>query len=368
MEQPMQAPQLTQEIQLETEQGLSHRRLLEQCPSPGIQQALIRVKKFAQRTTPVLLTGESGTGKELFAHTIHDLSPRNKRPFVVANCANQSGQLIADEFFGHVKGAYTGAISDRQGLFERADGGTLFLDEVGELPLDLQPKILRVLQERETLRLGGTYLKPTDFRLVIATNRNLAQMVKDGQFREDLFYRLNVLQIDVPPLRERKEDILPLAQYFVTTCRGETDPTELAEDCQSLLLRHPWRGNVRELKNIIEQALALAEGDSVRPEDLQFQAYTNPQTQFSEHVAQSPHLSQRPDEEMARITAYLCDHVIQQGNFVACIDDLKARIFLEAYSRLESWNEVSKRLGCHVRTVRKCVNGYQEKYGLPEGE
>lgn len=353
----LQSSELTQELKQEPRQQLRPCQLLEQCPSQGVQNALALVRKFARRSTPVLITGESGTGKELVARAIHDLSPRSNRPFVVANCANQSGQLIADEFFGHLRGAFTGAISDRQGLFERADQGTLFLDEVGELPLDLQPKILRVLQEKETLRLGGTYTKQTDFRLIIATNKDLTKMVSGREFREDLFYRLNVCQLHIPPLRERKDDILHLARHFIATFREETDAREMSDECQSLLLRHEWRGNVRELQNIIAQALALARGDSIQPKDLRFQPVQKDTNRLQ--ILREHRDTEDTSECQEQIVEFLLEQSLRSKAFLVDMYAIKARVFLEAYKRFRNWKKVAENLGVHTRTVHQIVTKYK---------
>jgi two-component system response regulator AtoC len=222
----------------------------------------------AQRTT-VLILGESGTGKELVARSIHALSPRRTKRFVAINCAAIPASLLESELFGHVKGAFTDAVRDKSGLFEDADGGTLFLDEVGELPLPLQAKLLRALQESEIRRVGDSASIKVDVRLIAATLRDLTDEVAAGRFREDLFYRLNVLPVQVPALRERPEDIPQLARFFATR-HGERHhrTVELSEDLLDALARQPWPGNVRELENVIERALVLADGPDIDAEFL----------------------------------------------------------------------------------------------------
>jgi formate hydrogenlyase transcriptional activator len=210
----------------------------------------------------VLLQGETGTGKELLARALHQLSDRRDRPFVAVNCAAIPAGLLESELFGHERGAFTGALAQRVGRFELAHQGTLFLDEIGELPLDLQPKLLRVLQEHEFERVGGTRTRHADVRLVVATNRELAQMVDAGQFRADLYYRLNVFPITIPPLRQRPEDIPLLVRHFVRHYarrlrkRIDTIPAEAL----AALTRYEWPGNVRELQNVIERAVILSPG------------------------------------------------------------------------------------------------------------
>jgi len=238
--------------------------------SSALKRVLHQVETVAPTDSAVLIRGETGTGKELIARAIHDLSGRRGRTFVKVNCAAIPTGLLESELFGHERGAFTGAIAQRIGRFELADGGTLFLDEVGDIPLELQPKLLRVLQEREFERLGSTRTKRVDVRVVAATNRNLEEMVAAGTFRNDLYYRVNVFPITLPPLRERPEDIPPLVRYFVQTFarrmnkRIETIPA----DAMTALSRYAWPGNVRELENVVERAVVLARGGRVDAADL----------------------------------------------------------------------------------------------------
>ena len=228
------------------------------------------VSQVAETRTNVLISGESGTGKELVARAIHARSDRRDRPFVAINCGAIPENLLESELFGHVKGAFTGAVSGKEGLFETADGGTLLLDEVGELPASLQVKLLRVLQERTIRRVGGTSDRRVDVRILAATNRRLEQEVAGGRFREDLYYRLNVIQIALPPLRERREDIPLLVQHFV-----EKYARELGKPIRGVgaaaaerLLAYPYPGNVRELENAIERAVALSRDGEIGPDAL----------------------------------------------------------------------------------------------------
>ena len=228
------------------------------------------VKKVAKSNTTVLIRGETGTGKELIAGAIHHNSLRTSRNFVKVNCAALQENLLESELFGHEKGAFTGADKQRIGRFEQADGGTLFLDEIGDMSPSTQAKILRVLQEHEFERLGGTRTLRVDVRLIAATNRDLPAMVQAGQFREDLYYRLNVVSIEMPPLRERKDDIVPLASSFIRRFSGELKKKidGLDPDAQKLLMRYNWPGNIRELENTIERAMLLAEGRAIAGDDL----------------------------------------------------------------------------------------------------
>jgi two-component system response regulator AtoC len=228
------------------------------------------IAKIADFKTTVLVTGESGTGKELVARAIHTRSSRKGQPFVAINCGAIPENLLESELFGHRKGAFTDASSDRRGLFEEATGGTLFLDEIGELPLNLQVKLLRVVQEETIRRLGDTKDVKVDVRLIAATHRDLTADVKAGRFREDLFYRIHVLSIHIPPLRERREDVNLLMDHFVTrnNARLGTNMRGLSPEVRRLLLEYAWPGNVRELENTIERAMVLAESDIMQDGDL----------------------------------------------------------------------------------------------------
>ena len=237
---------------------------------PSMKRVVEQVHRVAPRDTTVLLLGESGTGKEVLARLLHEQSPRNQGPFVAVNCAALTESLLESELFGHEKGAFTGAISRHEGRFEQADGGTLFLDEVGETSPALQAKLLRVLQEKTFERVGGTRELNADVRLVAATNRDLDRRVEQGQFRQDLYYRLAVFPITIPPLRERKADVLPLAEHFLhllTRGPSRTAP-EIAAGAKEALRAHLWPGNVRELQNVMERALILSGGDAITEAEL----------------------------------------------------------------------------------------------------
>jgi DNA-binding NtrC family response regulator len=238
--------------------------------SPPIRRAMEIARKAAAASSTILLLGESGTGKEVFAHAIHRWSPRQDKPFVVVNCVALSEHLLESELFGHEKGAFTGAHQAKKGKFELAHGGTVFLDEIGDMPLPLQTKLLRVLQDHAFERVGGTKPLRADIRIIAATNRDLDGAVKDARFREDLFYRLNVVRIVLPPLRERSEDLPPLAQHFVARLASETKKAVrgISKEALTLLLAQRWPGNVRELANVIERAVVLCEGSQIEPEDL----------------------------------------------------------------------------------------------------
>ena len=238
--------------------------------SPPIRQLIATMKQIAPSPIPVLITGESGTGKELVAQALHNNSKRSKKQFAPLNCAGLSESILEDELFGHVRGAFTGAEKDRQGRFEYAHGGTLFLDEVGDMPKAMQAKLLRVLESGEVVRVGSNEPRHVDVRLVSATNRDLAEMVKQGEFREDLFFRIKGVELRLPALRERREDIPLLTRHFVAhfAKQMEREVPAVAEDVQMRLMQHDWPGNVRQLMNVIQNMVVIADGDTLEPRHL----------------------------------------------------------------------------------------------------
>ncbi len=238
--------------------------------SPAMRETLSIVDRVSASRSTVLITGESGTGKELVARAIHFSSPRKDEPFVAVNCMAFNAGVLESELFGHEKGSFTGAVAMRRGRFEQADRGTLFLDEIGELPSDLQVKLLRVLQERVFERVGGTEPVKVDIRIVAATNKDLAKMVEEGSFREDLFYRLNVVQIHIPPLRERREDIPLLVSHFIAQIASENGipPKSFTQEAQNYLSGYEWPGNIRQLQNVIERCMVMIPRDVIDVEDL----------------------------------------------------------------------------------------------------
>jgi two-component system response regulator AtoC len=276
------------QLQLVIERALTQRRLLEENRrlreqltetyrfenivgrSRPMAQVFDLIKKVAASEANILVVGESGTGKELIARCIHANSHRAARAFVPVDCASLPEHLLESELFGHERGAFTGAIATRRGLFEEANGGTSFLDEVGDIPLPLQPKLLRVLQERQVRRVGGNRFIDVDVRVICATHQNLADMVQQGNFREDLYYRLNVISLPLPPLRDRPGDIPLLAYYSLRTYAAQSgkEVKGIAPETLELLEAYPWPGNVRELQNVIERAVVLAEGEMVTPAEL----------------------------------------------------------------------------------------------------
>jgi DNA-binding NtrC family response regulator len=253
--------------QLEECQGRSYQLI-------GRSEVMLQIHELVQRVGPtdstVLITGESGTGKELVARAIRDLSPRRDKPFVTVDCGALVGTLFESELFGHVKGSFTGATSLKHGRFELANGGTIFFDEIANVSPDIQVKLLRVIQEREFIRVGAAQVIPVDVRILAATSRNLPDEIREGRFREDLFYRLCVVPIILPPLRQRKEDIPLLAAHFLRkhAARGAGRARSFSEEALAALVKHDWPGNVRELENAIERAIVLARGEWITPRDL----------------------------------------------------------------------------------------------------
>jgi Nif-specific regulatory protein len=300
------------------------------------------VYQFLARVAPtdsnVLLQGESGTGKELAARAIHRNSPRSSKPFVAINCAAIPEGLLESELFGHERGAFTGAVAQKKGRLEIANGGVVFLDEIGELAPALQVKLLRVLQEREFERVGGMRPISVDIRLIAATNQDLNEAVKAGTFRKDLFYRLNVLSLVMPPLRERREDIPILAEYFVTKYIKKLNSRikKLSADAIAYLVNYDWPGNVRELENAIERALVLSPSDVVQPEDL-------PESILEKGVTSSD----------------------EAANYHHQVKELKKQLILNALEQTErNYTEAAELLGVHVNYLHRLIRNLDLKEAL----
>ncbi len=253
--------------------------------SPQMQRIFETLEKVIPTRSNILLRGESGTGKGLIAEFIHCRSPRRDNPFMTINCSAIPEQLLESELFGYRKGAFTGATTDKAGLIVMADGGTLFLDEIGDMPLSLQAKLLKVIETGEVMPLGDTKPKYVDVRIIAATNKNLEEMIHEGTFREDLYYRLNVIEIFIPPLRERKEDIPLLVQYFIRKFGQENNKVVkgIDEEAMKVIMEYPWYGNVRELSNVIERAVVLCNSDTITLRDLPDRIKTPPET-FSNNL------------------------------------------------------------------------------------
>lgn len=308
--------------------------------SDAIRRVLDRVAQVAKSTATVMIYGESGTGKELVARAIHLESDRSGGPYIRINCSAIPEALLEAELFGHRKGAFTGAVQDRKGRFLAAHRGTLLLDEIGDLPLTLQPKLLRAIQEREVEPVGATEPVKTDVRILASTHRDLAAMVREGRFREDLFYRLSVIPLVLPPLRQRREDVLPLAEHFLARYCDENHRAMrgFTEGARAALESHPWLGNVRELQNCIERAVVLARGEWIDRADLGI------------HPAQEPE-----DSDLVR----LLDGYFQAG---LSLPGLEQKIILEALDRSRgNVSEAARSLGLTRRTLQYRISKIREE-------
>ena len=305
--------------------------------SAPIRKLRADIRKMARSQAPVMIAGESGTGKELAARLIHNHGPRRDAPFVPVNCGAIPRELMESEFFGHKRGAFTGAVTDKEGLFSAASGGTLFLDEIGELPLDMQVKLLRVIQEKRVRPVGGTREIDTDVRILSATNIDLADAVARGDFRRDLFYRLHVIALEVPPLRERAGDIPLLAEAILARLAASYghDQPRLGEAALATLRQHDFPGNVRELENILERALALAEGSEIGPDDLQ--------------LPPAP-VTVEPDHGTAGPDA---DETATPASLEAMIDEQQRQVLVATLERAR-WNRTTaaRELGLTYRQLR----------------
>jgi two-component system response regulator PilR (NtrC family) len=282
--------------------------------SPAIQKVRDMIGKLARGQAPVYISGESGTGKELAARLIHELGPRSENPFVPVNCGAIPEQLVESEFFGHKKGSFTGAVQDKEGLFAAADGGTLFLDEVGDLPIPMQVKLLRAIQEKSIRPVGTQAEIKVDVRIVSATHKDLAQLVDEGKFRQDLFYRLNVIELPMPSLKERPDDIELLAHSVNARLSADMgmDPPEITDDALAVLKQYPFPGNVRELENILERALTLCDGKHITADDLQLRS--------DAPVAAGASVDARPDGDeglddyLARVERAAIEEALEKTN------------------------------------------------------
>lgn len=305
--------------------------------SAGMKQVLQDVSKIAKSNASVFISGESGTGKEVIAHAIHHLSVRSSHPFIRVNCAAIPESLIESEFFGHEKGSFTGAISKRLGRFELADNGTLLLDEISEIPLSLQSKLLRAVQEQEFERVGGVRTLRVDVRLISTSNRNMKEAIDQKLFREDLYYRLNVVPIFLPPLRERKEDILPLAEYFLERLCIENHKVRkrLSQEARKKLLEYHWPGNIRELTNIIERTVVMDCSDIILPE----------------HLCIDPLLCKVPDVAAQEELPYAIGMPLHE---------LEKKHILETLAKLNyNRTKTAQTLGISIRTLRNKLNEYK---------
>ncbi len=303
---------------------------------PLFQKVLRTAFSVARSNSTVLIQGESGTGKELLAHYIHKNSPRRNGPYVAINCAALPESLAESELFGHEKGAFTGAVSKKPGRFELAHQGTLVLDEISEMPLSIQAKLLRVLQEREVERVGGTRPVPVDVRVIAVSNRDLKNCVKEGKFREDLYYRVNVVPLVIPPLRERRGDIRMLARYFIEkfSVSNGISPKQLTEEGARALEARQWKGNVRELENVIERAVLLCEGDLLKPEHLMHDDASK---------EESSAVEVRAGMSMKDMERYLISKTLEEVN--------------------GNRTHAAKMLGISIRTLRNKLKEYRDSLG-----
>ncbi|WP_018124571.1 sigma-54 interaction domain-containing protein [Desulfovibrio oxyclinae] len=316
--------------------------------SPALAEVFKVLEKVAPTESTVLVSGESGTGKELLVRALHRNSDRRDKPFVPINCGAIPKELLESELFGHEKGAFTHAVRSRPGRFELADGGTIFLDEIGEMDLSLQVKILRALQEKEIERVGGTQVKSVDVRVVAATNRDLEEEVAAGRFREDLFYRLNVIPMHLPPLRERGADILELARHFLGGfCRDKgRKRLKLTQDAREMFLTYTWPGNVRELENFMERLSILCDGEEVLPEDLPDKMWQD--------IGEKPR--RKEEEVMVRPAGFawptLSDMNDKAGDLKAFLESVEDRLLLEALDEAEGVkNRAAELLGIKRTTL-----------------
>lgn len=307
--------------------------------SPKMQELFKLIPRIAQSNSNVLIIGESGSGKELFANAVHNLSNRKNKNFVAINCAAFPEGLLESELFGHMKGSFTGAMYNKQGLFEIADGGSLFLDEIGEMPLNLQVKLLRVLENGTFRRVGGTNDIKVDVRIISATNKDLKEEVEAGRFREDLYYRLNVVPLKIPPLRERKEDIPLLVNHFLK--KLSASPKKVTPEAMKIMIDYHWKGNVRELENVIERIILLSDKDEITPTDLPSEIKTHP-------------AEKKDTKEIPELT--------EKGIDVEKVmEDIEKKYLLEALERAGGVKmEAAKLLNLSFRSFRHRL----QKYGI----
>jgi len=304
--------------------------------SPRMEEAVNLAARVAESKATVLITGENGTGKEVLAKAIHFISPRKNNPFIAVNIPALSENLMESEIFGHERGAFTGADKMKKGRFELADKGTIFLDEIGDVPLPMQVKLLRVLQEQQIERVGGTETIPIDVRIIAATNQDLEKKIKEGTFREDLFYRLNIVAIKIPPLRERKEDILPLIEFFLLKYANENkkETFTISKEAVDQLMKYSYPGNVRELENSIERAVVLARGNTLTQNDLPMS------------------IKGFIREEVSELT---------EGNLVEKVEALERKLILNALTKSNgNQTQAGKLLGLTERNLRYKL----QKYGI----
>jgi two-component system response regulator FlrC len=324
---------------------------------PSSQKLLALAQRVAQAEVTTLLVGPTGAGKEVLARVLHEASPRARGPFVGLNCAAMPEQLIEDLLFGHEKGAFSGAHRDHKGLFEQAQGGTIFLDEIGEMPLHLQAKLLRVLQERELTRLGGQGTMALDVRVVAATNKDLRRAIADKEFREDLYYRLATFQLRLLPLAERPGDIVPLALQCLNEHSKSAVPWQISPEAQALLLQYPWPGNVRELHNVMRRAMVLATQPVISPDQLMFDEWQSDRVDLDVQP-QAAQVLMASQQAMLALPVNHREPIFGTTAFPAsaglssAVKTSEQHMILAALAATRSRNEAAERLGISPRTLR----------------
>jgi DNA-binding NtrC family response regulator len=320
---------------------------------PVIRRVLALARQVAPSRATVLISGESGTGKEMFARYLHEASGRRDKPFIAVNCAALPEHLLESELFGHEKGAFTGAIQKKPGKFELAHGGTLLLDEISEMDLGLQAKLLRVLQEGEIDRVGGTETIKVDVRVLATTNRDIEESVRAKEFRQDLYYRLNVIPLKLPPLRERGKDILALGEFFLKRYSKEYGftPSGFTQEAASWLMEYPWPGNVRELQNLMERAVLLAAGSPIRPSHFLLEGEEWPLDEAMEIPGEEPVASDNGPDEITSDTLG-----------VVPLQEMERRLIIQSLDQTSgNRTQASKLLGISVRTLRNKLSEYRKQ-------
>lgn len=329
--------------------------------SPVMLQLKSTLHKLARSQAPVYISGESGTGKEVAARLIHMLGPRSSGPFVPVNCGAIPSELMESEFFGHKKGSFTGAVEDKIGLFQSAQNGTLFLDEVADLPLPMQVKLLRAIQEKKIRAIGSQQEISVDIRLLSATHKDLQQLVQQGQFRQDLYYRLHVIEVNQPPLRQRGQDVLLLTNHFIHQIATEwgIPAPKLSEGAKNALLQYHFPGNVRELHNILERALTLSDGPEIQPESLQLKGQAHTETSLVEAPMLQP--SQPSSIEPALTTEEPVPAILPKEGLESYLENIEKKLILQALDS-SFWNRTvaAKKLGMSFRSLRYRL----KKFGL----
>ena len=338
--------------------------------SDAIKTLKLKIQKLSRSQAPVYIQGESGTGKELVARSIHEGSSRLNGDFVPVNCGAIPSELMESEFFGHKKGSFTGATSDKKGLFHAADGGTLFLDEVADLPLDMQVKLLRVIQEKAIRQVGSQKEEVVDVRLISATHKNLQQLVEEGQFRQDLFYRLNVIELNVPPLRARKGDVALLIKHFLKREEEAGQAVSLSKPAHESLLDYSYPGNIRELQNLIERASVMCEDGIISVDDLRLQAANERGKDIGSADEARPKSVNKEDSIFMELNKRSLKQVLEGASLDAYLERIEKLLLEKAVSE-SRWNKTvsAKKLGISFRSIRYRLKklGFDDVDDLDDG-